>query len=142
MNNPLATPAAASPAAQDVLTALVELLEQEYAALRRADSAAVTGIASNKRRLTDTLADTMANTLAGPRQQTAVPAMAASPAPLTDLVRQCHDLNRRNGELLRLQQGMLTRAMRVLSGADASSALYGARGETHLTSGSRLIASV
>lgn len=138
MNNPLATPAAASPAAQDVLTALVELLEQEYAALRRADSAAVTGIASSKRRLTDTLADT----LGGPSQQTAVPAMAASPAPLTDLVRQCHDLNRRNGELLRLQQGMLTRAMRVLSGADAGPALYGARGETHLTSGSRLIASV
>jgi hypothetical protein len=41
---------------QPLLDALAGLLEQEYAALRRADAATVTDIAARKRELTDQLA--------------------------------------------------------------------------------------
>lgn len=105
------------------LGALAELLEQEYGALRRADAAAVAGIAARKRELTDSLAG-----------------MRLPPA-LDALARHCHTLNQRNGELLHLQQGMLTRAMRVLSGANATPAVYGARGQTQVEAGRRRIAS-
>lgn len=62
--------------------------------------------------------------------------------PLGELAQRCRDLNRRNGELLHLQQSMLTRAMRVLSGSDTGPTVYGARGQTHTSPGGRHIASV
>ena len=40
----------------DILTGMIDLLEQEYAALRRADAAAVARIGDAKRKLTETLA--------------------------------------------------------------------------------------
>ena len=117
------------------LAALAELLEQEYAALRRADAAAVASIASQKRQLTDSLAHRG-------RPGATATGVGALPLPVGELAQRCHDLNRRNGELLRLQQSMLTRAMRVLSGNDAGPTVYGARGQTQATPGGRHIASV
>jgi flagellar biosynthesis/type III secretory pathway chaperone len=114
------------------LAALAELLEQEYAALRRADAAAVVRIASQKRQLTDALA-TIGRADAGAFKP---------PAALGELTQRCQALNRRNGELLHLQQSMLTRAMRVLSGSDSSPGVYGARGQTQPSPGGRHIASV
>lgn len=112
---------AASP---DQLGTLADLLEQEYAALRSADTDAVADIAARKRTLTDTLAG------------------CVLPAGLAALAERCRELNRRNGELLHLQHGLLTRAMRVLSGADAAPAVYGARGLAQADAGRRHIASV
>ena len=130
LDKPVPTPAA--PTGHDLLGTLVGLLEQEYAALRQADAAAVVSIAERKRALTGTLASL------------GLPAVgdAGLPAPTAALARRCHDLNRRNGELLHLQQSMLTRAMRVLSGNDAGPTVYGARGQTQATPGGRHIASV
>ncbi len=129
LDKPVPTPAA--PTGHDLLGTLVGLLEQEYAALRQADAAAVVSIAESKRALTGTLASL------------GLPAGDARlPAPTAELAQRCHDLNRRNGELLHLQQSMLTRAMRVLSGNDAGPAVYGARGQTQATPGGRHIASV
>lgn len=116
MNTPLAP-------GQEPLTRMIDLLEQEYEALRAADGVAVARIADAKRQLTETLAGL----------DDALPAA---------LLRRCHDLNRRNGELLRLQQGMLTRALRVMSGSTADPATYGARGQTRADAASRHIASV
>lgn len=112
---------------QPLLDALAGLLEQEYAALRRADAAAVADIAARKRALTDQLAGL-------PQPDTLPPALDA-------LALHCRDLNRRNGELLHLQQGMLTRALRVLSGADPAPTVYGARGQTQGHAGGRHIGS-
>lgn len=125
-------PTPAAPTGHDLLGTLAGLLEQEYAALRQADAAAVVNIAERKRALTGTLASLN------------LPAVgnASLPAPTAELARHCHDLNRRNGELLHLQQSMLTRAMRVLSGNDAGPTVYGARGQTQATPGGRHIASV
>jgi flagellar biosynthesis/type III secretory pathway chaperone len=114
---------------QPLLDALAGLLEQEYAALRRADATAVSAIAARKRELTDQLAGLP------------LPAGGELPATLGALAERCRDLNRRNGELLHLQQGMLTRALRVLSGADPTPTVYGARGQTQGHAGSRHIAS-
>jgi len=130
LDNP--SPPVAEPPVHDLLVSLAELLEQEYAALRRADAAAVTAIAGHKRQLTDALA-TIGRADA---------AAFKPPAPLGELTQRCHALNQRNGELLHLQQSMLTRAMRVLSGSDASPTLYGARGQTQTNPGGRHIASV
>jgi flagellar biosynthesis/type III secretory pathway chaperone len=113
---------------QPLLDALAGLLEQEYAALRRADAAAVADIAARKRELTDRLAGLQ------PPPDTLPPALDA-------LALRCRDLNRRNGELLHLQQGMLTRALRVLSGADPAPTVYGARGQTQGDAGGRHIGS-
>lgn len=118
-----------------LLAALVEVLEQEYAALRRADAATVAGIAGQKRQLTDSLANL-------DRAGASAAEAFNLPAPLGELAQRCHDLNRRNGELLRLQQSMLMRAMRVLSGNDTNPTVYGARGQTHASPGGRHIASV
>lgn len=125
-------PTPAAPTGHDLLGTLAGLLEQEYAALRQADAAAVVNIAERKRALTGTLASLN------------LPAVgnASLPAPTAALAQRCHDLNRRNGELLHLQQSMLTRAMRVLSGNDAGPTVYGARGQTQATPGGRHIASV
>ncbi|MDD3650840.1 flagellar export chaperone FlgN [Immundisolibacter sp.] len=114
---------------QPLLDALAALLEQEYAALRRADAAAVTDIAARKRELTDHLAGLH------------LPDAGELPPALGALAQRCRDLNRRNGELLHLQQGMLTRAMRVLSGADPAPTVYGARGQTLGDAGGRHIGS-
>ena len=126
------SPPGTEPAARDLLAALAEVLEQEYAALRRADAAAVASIASHKRQLTDALATI---------GRADAPAFRP-PAPLGELTQRCHALNRRNGELLHLQQSMLTRAMRVLSGSDSSPGVYGARGQTQANPGGWHIASV
>jgi len=125
-------PTPAAPTGHDLLGTLAGLLEQEYAALRQADAAAVVSIAERKRELTATLASL------------GLPASgdASLPAPTAALARRCHDLNRRNGELLHLQQSMLTRAMRVLSGNDTGPTVYGARGQAQATPGGRHIASV
>lgn len=130
LDKPMPSPAAST--GHDLLGALAGLLEQEYAALRQADAAAVVSIAECKRKLTGTLASLD------------LPAIgdAGLPAPTAELARRCHDLNRRNGELLHLQQSMLTRAMRVLSGNDAGPAVYGARGQTQTQPAGRHIASV
>ena len=113
---------------QDLLAGMIDLLEQEYVALRRADGVAVTRIADAKRKLTETLADVAWPTDTG--------------TDLATLLGRCNDLNRRNGELVHLQQGMLTRAMRVLSGGDTGPAIYGARGQTSARPSGRHIASV
>lgn len=105
------------------LAGMIDLLEQEYAALRAADGEALLRIANAKRELTDALG----------RLDGAVPESA---------LRRCQELNRRNGELLHLQQGMLARAMRVLSGAATDPATYGARGQTQADAASRYRASV
>ena len=123
-------PPAAAPIGHDLLDTLAGLLEQEYAALRQADAAAVVSIAERKRALTGSLASL------------GLRAGGDLPAPTAALARRCHDLNRRNGELLHLQQSMLARAMRVLSGNDAGPTVYGARGQTQTTPGGRHIASV
>lgn len=115
---------ATAPAPQ-LLARMIELLEQEYAALRAADGEAVARIANAKRQITETLAGLGDG-------GTGLPA---------DLVRRCHGLNHRNGELVRLQQGMLTRTLRVLSGGAADPATYGARGQAHADPASRHIAS-
>lgn len=107
----------------DPLAGMIDLLEQEYAALRAADGEALTRITNAKRELTEALG----------RLTGAVPEAA---------LRRCQELNRRNGELLHLQQGMLTRALRVLSGAAAAPATYGARGQTQADAASRYRASV
>lgn len=125
-------PPATTPTGHDLLDTLAGLLEQEYAALRQADAAALVSIAESKRALTGTLAS-----LGLPAGDD-----ARLPAPTAELARRCHDLNRRNGELLHLQQSMLARAMRVLSGNDAGPTVYGARGQTQTTPGGRHIASV
>ncbi len=125
-------PPAAAPTGHDLLGTLAGLLEQEYAALRQADAAAVVSIAERKRALTGSLASL--GLRAGGE--------ADLPAPTAALARRCHELNRRNGELLHLQQSMLARAMRVLSGNDAGPTVYGARGQTQTTPGGRHIASV
>jgi flagellar biosynthesis/type III secretory pathway chaperone len=123
------------PTLRGLLTALGEVLEQEYTALRQADAATVVSIAGRKRQLTDALANlSQPGVLA---TETFTP-----PEPLGELARRCHGLNRRNGELLHLQQSMLTRAMRVLSGSDAGPTVYGARGQTQTSPGGRHIASV
>ena len=108
-----------------LLARMIELLEQEYVALRAADGAAVTRIADAKRQITEALAGL---------------GDAGTDLP-ADLVRRCHDLNLRNGELVRLQQGMLARTLRVLSGGAADPATYGARGQAHADPASRHIAS-
>lgn len=113
---------------QDLLAGMIDLLEQEYVALRRADGAAVTRIADAKRKLTETLAGVDWPTATG--------------TDLAALLGRCNDLNRRNGELVHLQQGMLARAMRVLSGGDTGPATYGARGQTSARPSGRHIASV
>ena len=123
-------PPAATPTGHDLLDTLAGLLEQEYAALRQADAAAVVSIAERKRALTGSLASL------------GLRAGGDLPAPTAALARRCHELNRRNGELLHLQQSMLARAMRVLSGNDAGPTVYGARGQTQTTPGGRHIASV
>lgn len=119
---------ASATARYDILTGMIDLLEQEYAALRRADAAAVTRIGDAKRKLTETLAG------------------LDWPTPLrvelAALLARCNDLNRRNGELVHLQQSMFARAMRVLCGGDTGPALYGARGQTSLGQSGRHIASV
>ena len=107
---------------RDPLVGMIDLLEQEYAALRAADGAALTRIADAKRALTEALAG------------------SGNDLPESAL-RHCQELNRRNGELLHLQQGMLTRAMRVLSGAAVDPATYGARGQTQADAASRHLAS-
>lgn len=114
---------AATARGPDLLAGMIDLLEQEYAALRAADGAALMRIADTKRELTEAL-----GSLGG-----AVPESA---------LRRCQELNRRNGELLHLQQGMLARAMRVLSGAATDAATYGARGQTQADAASRYRASV
>jgi flagellar biosynthesis/type III secretory pathway chaperone len=120
----MSTPAAPHAASeQDPLTRMIDLLEQEYAALRAADGAAVARIADAKRQLTEALAG-LADT------------------PPAALLRRCHELNRRNGELLHLQQGMLTRALRVMSGGAADATTYGARGQAQADAAGRHIASV
>lgn len=111
-----------------LLGALHEALEQEHAALRHGDGEAVIGAARTKHQLTERLA-------------TVLPQDAALPAALGELARRCHELNRRNGEILRLQQSTLARAMRVLSGNDATPCLYGAHGQTHSTGAGRHITS-
>ena len=118
-----------------LLAALIEVLEQEYAALRRADATAVASIASQKRQLTDSLAQRG-------RPGATATGVGALPVAVGELTQRCHALNRRNGELLHLQQSMLTRAMRVLSGSDSSPSVYGARGQTSPTAAGRHIASV
>lgn len=128
MDKPL--PPAATPTGHDLLDTLAGLLEQEYAALRQADAAAVVSIAERKRALTGSLASL------------GLRAGGDLPAPTAALARRCHELNRRNGELLHLQQSMLARAMRVLSGNDAGPTVYGARGQTQTTPSGRHIASV
>lgn len=128
-------PPDAEPTLRGLLTALGEAPEQEYTALRQADAVSVASIASHKRQLTDALAS-----LGQPG--TSATGTFTLPAPLGELARRCHDLNRRNGALLHLQQSMLTRAMRVLTGSDASPTVYGARGQTQATAGGRHIASV
>lgn len=111
-----------------LLGALHQALEQEHAALRHGDGEAVIGAARTKHALTERLAAVL-------------PADASWPAALGDLARRCHELNRRNGEVLRLQQSTLARAMRVLSGNDAAPCLYGAQGQTHGTAAGRHITS-
>jgi flagellar biosynthesis/type III secretory pathway chaperone len=123
-------PPPATPTGHDLLDTLAGLLEQEYATLRQADAAAVVSIAERKRALTGSLASL------------GLRAGGDLPAPTAALARRCHELNRRNGELLHLQQSMLARAMRVLSGNDAGPTVYGARGQTQTTPGGRHIASV
>jgi flagellar biosynthesis/type III secretory pathway chaperone len=114
---------------QPLLDALAGLLEQEYAALRRADAAAVTAIAARKRALTAPLAGLH------------LPDAGELPPGARHAGARCRDLNRRNGELLHLQQGMLTQALRVLSGADPAPTVYGARGQTQGDAGGRHIGS-
>ena len=133
MDNP--PPPEVEPTLHGLLAALGEALEQEYTALRQADAAGVASIADHKRQLTDAL------TRLG-QPGTSAAGTFTLPAPLNELARRCHDLNRRNGALLHLQQSMLTRAMRVLAGSDASPTVYGARGQTQATAGGRHIASV
>lgn len=111
-----------------VLTALRDALQQEYAALCQGDGVAVLDSARTKQQLTERLA-------------ALAPAGCAWPAAWTDLARLCDDLNRRNGEVLRLQQSTLARAMRVLSGNEAAPCLYGARGQTHTPAAGRHITS-
>ena len=114
---------AATGTAQNPLAGMIDLLEQEYAALRAADGAALMRIADAKRALTEALGS--------------LDGAVSEPA-----LRRCQELNRRNGELLHLQQGMLTRAMRVLSGAAADPSTYGARGQAQADAASRYRASV
>ncbi len=137
MNSSL--PADPSPMASghETLVALADLLEQEYAAFKQADGAAVTAIAATKRRLTETLSR-LETTSDGQIE----PADSPRQEQTADLARHCRDLNRRNGQLLALQQGMLTRAMRVLMGTEQTPALYSASGESRPQVGSRHIASV
>lgn len=108
---------------RDLLGALADLLEQEYGALRAADAQAVADIALRKRELTDALTGT------------------PLPPELGTLAQRCHDLNRRNGELLHLQQGMIARALRVLSGSDNTPTLYSARGQATASVSGRHISS-
>lgn len=115
-------------ATEALFTALHDALEQEYAALCQGDGEAVIDSARSKQQLTERLAG---QTLPD----------GTWPTALGDLVRRCHDLNRRNGEVLRLQQSTLARALRVLCGNDSTPCLYGAHGQTHGTGGGRHITS-
>ena len=139
MSSPVTTDPTPTAPDHDALGALADLLEQEYAALRQADAAAVTAIAATKRRLTETLVGLDRQNVAAGEVGSADSARQNQRA---DLARRCRDLNRRNGQLLALQQSMLTRAIRVLMGTEQSPALYGASGESRQTVGSRHIASV
>ena len=129
----------------DMQRALAELagaLASERAALLAADVPAIDAAGARKQALMQTLEQ-----LDTERQQLAAtaPRSAAQQARWQELLgtlRECRDLNQRNGGIVQQRLGSVRRALAILTGQDSETGIYGRSGAMHARARSNTLAEV
>jgi len=120
---------------------LAQVLEAERAALGASDSAALDQAGALKQATMQQLEQLDAERQLLCREQ---PSVAAAQEPvwagIVQSLRQCHQLNQRNGSTVNLRLTQVRQALAVLTGHAGESELYGRSGELHASRRSQVLA--
>jgi flagellar biosynthesis protein FlgN len=127
---------------QRALAELADALASERAALLAADVPAIDAAGARKQALMQALEQ-----LDTERQQLAAtaPRSAAQQARWQELLgtlRECRDLNQRNGGIVQQRLGSVRRALAILTGQDSETGIYGRSGAMHARARSNTLAEV
>ena len=126
---------------QQAVDLLGQVLEAERTALDTSNSAALNDAGARKQAIMQQLEQLDAERQLLSREQ---PDVAAALAPIwTGIVhslRQCHQLNQRNGSTVNLRLTQVRQALAVLTGHAGESELYGRSGELHASLRSQVLA--
>ena len=126
---------------QQAVDLLGQVLETERTALDTSNSAALDDAGARKQAIMQQLEQLDAERQLLSREQ---PDVAAALAPvwarIVHSLRQCHQLNQRNGSTVNLRLTQVRQALAVLTGHAGESELYGRSGELHASLRSQVLA--
>ena len=126
---------------QQAVDQLGHVLEAERTALNTSSSAALDEAGARKQAIMQQLEQLDAERQLLSREQ---PDVAAALAPawahIVQSLRQCHQLNQRNGSTVNLRLTQVRQALAVLTGHAGESELYGRSGELHASLRSQVLA--
>jgi flagella synthesis protein FlgN len=128
---------------QRALAELADALASERTALLAADVPAIDAAGARKQALMQTLEqlDTERQQLATTAPRSAA-AQQARWQELLGRLRECRDLNQRNGGIVQQRLGSVRRALAILTGQDSETGIYGRSGAMHARARSNTLAEV